>query len=484
MIGSPAPIMPGTPYHHYEPGVQPHHLPIAEPNCIKMSLPTGIQDRLHLLYLLIALIILGVGISGMGRVWSELGRPFGGFVWGWDFTSRSLTVAVETPWHWSGPRQGLQGGDRILAVEGHDAGAFSAVYRARAVGSTVDYRIARDDQTFTLSIPLRRFSAGHLFEFYGLIFLIGLSCLAAGYVLIRGSPDQPTVLLSFTLLALASALMYHGHQGMITRFYVNVPLLLLFFIPSYPLASACLIHLFFIFPRPLAMLPHRPWLVRLPYAGAVAVMLFHSLALFAGGLWDYVAIRLFFLAVPLGMLLNTVRALWSFFHPESERRGQAGALSVALVVGFVLMVGAGVLTLAGGISVLLTELIVPLSIVYPLILVYAVKNVELFQRLRGEETPAPQDTEAQAQDDGPATSANRPSHNNGVLTPRELDVLAVVAQGATDREAAQILTLSRHTVSTHLRNIYRKLEVHNRTAAVAEARERGFLMDGGENTGN
>ncbi len=60
--------------------------------------------------------LLGVGISGMLRVWREVGRPFGGFVWGWDFTTRSLTVVVETPWHWPGPQHGLRGGDRILAV--------------------------------------------------------------------------------------------------------------------------------------------------------------------------------------------------------------------------------------------------------------------------------------------------------------------------------------------------------------------------------
>lgn len=61
------------------------------------------------------------------------------------------------------------------------------------------------------------------------------------------------------------------------------------------------------------------------------------------------------------------------------------------------------------------------------------------------------------------------------LSERELDVLNLVAQGKTDKEIAQALTLSIHTVKTHLRNILSKLQVAGRKDAVRLAREKGLL---------
>ena len=61
-------------------------------------------------------------------------------------------------------------------------------------------------------------------------------------------------------------------------------------------------------------------------------------------------------------------------------------------------------------------------------------------------------------------------HPESVLTPREREVLALIAQGCRDREIAQRLVLAEKTVKTHAQNILRKLEVHNRAAAVARVR--------------
>jgi DNA-binding CsgD family transcriptional regulator len=56
------------------------------------------------------------------------------------------------------------------------------------------------------------------------------------------------------------------------------------------------------------------------------------------------------------------------------------------------------------------------------------------------------------------------------LSRRESEVLLWVAQGKTDREIADILVNSPHTVHKHLQNIYRKLGVRSRTAALAKLR--------------
>lgn len=61
------------------------------------------------------------------------------------------------------------------------------------------------------------------------------------------------------------------------------------------------------------------------------------------------------------------------------------------------------------------------------------------------------------------------------VSPRELEILELVAKGLRGVEIAVLLGLSPHTVATHVKNIYRKLSVHSRTEAVFEARGLGLL---------
>jgi two-component system nitrate/nitrite response regulator NarL len=61
------------------------------------------------------------------------------------------------------------------------------------------------------------------------------------------------------------------------------------------------------------------------------------------------------------------------------------------------------------------------------------------------------------------------------LTPRELEILALAAQGRSTPQIAGHLHLSAATVKTHLQNAYEKLGVTDRTAAVAVAMRRGLL---------
>ena len=60
------------------------------------------------------------------------------------------------------------------------------------------------------------------------------------------------------------------------------------------------------------------------------------------------------------------------------------------------------------------------------------------------------------------------------LTARELEVLALVAEGRTDAEVAESLVVSLRTVHAHLRSIYRKLDLHTRSAATRYALEHGL----------
>ena len=61
------------------------------------------------------------------------------------------------------------------------------------------------------------------------------------------------------------------------------------------------------------------------------------------------------------------------------------------------------------------------------------------------------------------------------LTPRELEVLSLVAEGSSNRQIGHDLMLSEATVKSHLVHIYDKLGARSRTSAVAAAREQGVL---------
>ncbi len=61
------------------------------------------------------------------------------------------------------------------------------------------------------------------------------------------------------------------------------------------------------------------------------------------------------------------------------------------------------------------------------------------------------------------------------LTERELEVLQLVCQGASNKQVAQDLTISERTVENHLRNIYQKLHISDRTQAVFYAIKKGLI---------
>ncbi|MCK6626925.1 MAG: response regulator transcription factor [Anaerolineae bacterium] len=61
------------------------------------------------------------------------------------------------------------------------------------------------------------------------------------------------------------------------------------------------------------------------------------------------------------------------------------------------------------------------------------------------------------------------------LSPRECEILTLIAQGLTNRDIAQRLTLSLNTVKTHRLRIYQKLDLHDRAGLVNYAFSRGLL---------
>jgi DNA-binding CsgD family transcriptional regulator len=82
--------------------------------------------------------------------------------------------------------------------------------------------------------------------------------------------------------------------------------------------------------------------------------------------------------------------------------------------------------------------------------------------------------------------APEPANGNNAdlsgLTPRELEILALLAAGSTTGEIAHVLVISPRTVGTHVQHILAKLRVGNRSQAVAIAYRAGLVAGEGETT--
>ncbi len=69
----------------------------------------------------------------------------------------------------------------------------------------------------------------------------------------------------------------------------------------------------------------------------------------------------------------------------------------------------------------------------------------------------------------------KPKSKETVLTKRETTILEHLVKGETIDEIGELLFISRHTVDTHTKNIYRKLQVHNRSTLTSKAIKEGLI---------
>ena len=71
--------------------------------------------------------------------------------------------------------------------------------------------------------------------------------------------------------------------------------------------------------------------------------------------------------------------------------------------------------------------------------------------------------------------AERIGRSQAALSPREIEVLELIAKGRRNKEIADALSVSAETVQTHIKHLFAKLGVSDRTAAVTVALSRGIV---------
>ncbi len=90
-----------------------------------------------------------------------------------------------------------------------------------------------------------------------------------------------------------------------------------------------------------------------------------------------------------------------------------------------------------------------------------------------EDVPTPVEATRRDPKPGSPDAGSTPS-----LSRRETELLERIVAGETEADIARHLFISPHTVRTHVKNIYKKLQVHSRAAAVRVTIERGLLEGG------
>ncbi|NGZ77765.1 response regulator [Saccharibacillus alkalitolerans] len=109
---------------------------------------------------------------------------------------------------------------------------------------------------------------------------------------------------------------------------------------------------------------------------------------------------------------------------------------------------------------------------------YLLKNlapstwIEYLKAIVSEEAPLTRELAFQILKEFSAPAAEPESD---ALTAREREILRQVASGLTNREAAEVLGISEHTVKNHLKNILQKLQLQNRVQLTRYAMEKGWV---------
>jgi len=333
-------------------------------------------------------ILLAAGLAGLARLWSALGKGFGGFIWQYD-NNHGHSVSFEVPRHWPGPQAGLTPHTRITAIDGRPPGHFPDVYAEKPIGAPIIYDMVRaNGRADRVCLPIARFTPGYLAEGYGMVFLVGLTFSGAGYLLLRSARDTGRTLLGFVMLISANTALYHGHNGNINRFYNRPIFAAIMGAPTNGVLGALLLHLALVYPRPLPLIKQHPWIIPFGYTTGLSLGSVFGAALYYGAHRQFARLQpptqvasIAFLTI--GVVATLMRGAWELLWQQdalsaTERR-QIRIMAVAWTLAAMVLLGA-----LGAANLRVTvpfELFPTVATVLPIGLVYAIFNADLIAEL-------------------------------------------------------------------------------------------------------
>jgi len=353
--------------------------------------------RLTLGYIVLATALILISGAGHLRLLNEVGRTYGGFFWAIDTSGQ--VVVVSTPPQlapFGAFASSVNSNDTIVAVNGQRAAThIRAIYEHAQPGDTITYTIQHNSTTFTLKRTAVTFTMDMWWSNYGLAFLAGLSWILVGMVLLATAQEWTGAVEGITLVPPAMLFLLYSHWGNVQQAYPADVVFQLLWVPSFALLGAAFIHLSLTY-RPRALgLARRPRMVTdiLPYLPLLALGAYEwSSYLIFGGVPTRPNLVLSLGYGVFGGIISFAIGVTSLLRVAGFIPGSQIPANIRRRLGDLLILwigGVGIGFCLGILPILLTgQTLLPLSmfyllaIVYPVLLLYAIRSLRLIDRLQ------------------------------------------------------------------------------------------------------
>ena len=351
--------------------------------------------RLLALYVLVSALLLALGLLGQARLLQEVGRPFGGFIWGIDAEGQvvvAFTLPDQPPF--AGKPSSWAVNETITRVDGQPPSALTSIYQHAHAGQKITYTLSENGhQPFQVQYAATTFTLTMWEETYGLALLAGCLWLLIGGILLGTAREWVGAVEGLTLLPAATLFLLYSHWGNVQTAYPPDPVLQLLWFPAFALLGAAFIHLSLTYrPETISVgrapslkidaLPYLPWLVLefvmaglFIFQGRVPTRLEAELCLGYGALGGAISLVI--------GLISLVRIALRRKTPGFAIRRQLGDLLIMWIGGVGLGVVLGIMpVLFNGAPQLPLPFFFLFGAFYPLVLLYAVRSLRLIGELQ------------------------------------------------------------------------------------------------------
>jgi len=353
-------------------------------------------QRLTILYMVIALILLFLSVVGNYRLLSQVGRTFGGFFWAID-TDKQIVVVSTPP---QLPPIALSPGsltslDHIVRVNGLPASELSNVYQHSTPGHLITYIVQQNNKLISITYPAVTFTWDMWLESYGLTFIAGLCWILVGFILLARASNWTGAVEGITLLPVAILFLLFSHWGNVQQAYPADIVFQFLWTPAFALLGAAFIQLSLTY-RPEALRESRSPRMDidvLPYLPLIALLAFDIFSyLFHGSVPGRLQFILSLGYAVFGGLLSLAIGITSLLRISGLLPGTLISSSIRRRLGDLLTLWIGGIGLGfclGILPILLIgkPLIPPqifyiLAAIYPFILLYALRSLRMIDYLQ------------------------------------------------------------------------------------------------------